>query len=78
VPGDLRGTHRAEIVDPGRGECFGVSLEIPPVRGEGIAGEPTLDRQVIEVGGDGPVEMSQLSTSLSARVRMPCASATDR
>ena len=73
--GQVGGAYRGEVVDAGRGESLGVPLEIPAVRREGVAGQATLDRQVVEVAPDGKLQ-GQLSTSASGSTCMPCASAT--
>ena len=39
----------AQVVDAAQGEMLGVTPQIPPVGAQRIGGNPTLDRQVIEV-----------------------------
>ena len=57
---------------------YEISVQVPPVRGQGVAGQATLDRQVVEVRLHDPRQplSGQLRTSRSDRACMPCASAT--
>jgi len=75
MPGDVGGADRGEIGDSGLEERLRVPREVSPIGGEGVAGQPTLDGQMVEIGVDGPID-AQLSTSLVGRTGMPCASAT--
>jgi hypothetical protein len=75
MPGEVGRAHRGEILDPGRGERLRITIKIAAVRNQRVAGQPALDRQVVEVRADALLQ-GQLSTSPSGTVCMPCASAT--
>ena len=75
MPGDVGGANRSEIGDPRLGERSRVPRKVPPVGGQGVARQPTLDGQMVEIGVDGPID-AQLSTSVVGDTGMPCASAT--
>jgi len=75
MPGDVGGADRGEIGNSRLEERSRVPRQVSPVGGEGVAGQPTLDGQMVEIGVDGPID-AQLITSVVGTTGMPCASAT--
>jgi hypothetical protein len=75
MTGDIGGPRIPQRIDAGRLQEVRVAAQVAPVGGERVTRQPTLDREMVEVGVDGPVD-AQLSTSAVGRTGMPCASAT--
>jgi hypothetical protein len=51
VPADVGRAHRGEIADAG--QRLDIPIKIATVRDQRVAGQPALDRQVVEIGLDG-------------------------
>ena len=66
----------AEIVDAGVRQVLQVAAQVAPVRSEGIGRESLLDRQVVEVGADRPVQVAQARASSREVAAIPTASPT--
>ena len=70
---------RADLLDlalPGGSQGGRVPLQVTAVCLQRVFRQPALYRQVIEIPPDGSGERGQLSTSASATLGRPCASAT--
>ena len=83
-PGDVGLRDLAQGADAGRGQVPNIAAQVAAVGRDRVRREPALDRQVVQVAGDDPLEVTrrriegsrQDSTSSSATAVIPCASAT--
>ncbi|GIE81641.1 hypothetical protein Aph02nite_75910 [Actinoplanes philippinensis] len=75
MPGDVRRPHVTEILDTLGGQRFGVAVQVAPIGRERVAGQAALDREVVQIALDRPVQ-AQRSTSVNGIEGSPCASAT--
>ncbi|GAA4718488.1 hypothetical protein GCM10023349_43100 [Nocardioides conyzicola] len=48
-----------EVVDAALRQVADVPAQVAPVRRQGVGREPALDREVVEVGADRPLDVTQ-------------------